>query len=106
MPAGVDALAAMVMTEVPLPGATMGLTLKLTVGGFTTLGEMETEENVTAESNPVAMVLVIVEGTLEPCATETEAGEADRVNPGGGVTTRLKVAVCVMPAPDAVTVIV
>ena len=35
-----------------------------------------------AELKPPATVLVIVEVPAWPCATETEAGEAERLNPG------------------------
>lgn len=102
MPVGADAAAAMVIVEFPWPGAAIEAGLKLTV---TPLG-WPVADNATAESNPEAMTLVIVEVTLKPSTTETEVGEAERVNFGGGVTIKLKGALFVMPLPDPLTVMV
>lgn len=92
LPVGVVAGTDTVMVTVPLPGSGRGLGLKPTVGGLVTVGETDAD-NVIAASNPVAMVLVIVEVPLAPSATEIEPGEGVRVNCGGGVTINLKVAV-------------
>ncbi len=102
LPAAVVAATAMVMVTLPLPGMGIGFPLKLTV---TPVGT-PVVVNVIAESNVSEMALVIVEVPLEPCATETEVGEAERVKVPGGVTIKLKVAVCVMALPDPVTVMV
>jgi hypothetical protein len=102
LPVAVDAATAMVMVTGPLPGAGIGFSLKLTV---TPLGT-PVAVNVIAESNVSETALVIVEVPLEPCATETEVGEAVRVKVPGGVTIKLKVAVCVMLLPDPLTVMV
>jgi len=105
LPVGVPAGTAMVMVEFPLPGVGIGLGLKLATGGIATLGETE-EVNATGETNPVPMALVIVDVPLEPCATVTDVGEAERVKVAGTATVRLKVAEFVMPLPDPVTVMV
>jgi len=102
LPVPVVVATAMVMVTGPLPGIGIGFSLKLTV---TPVGA-PVAVNVTAESNVWETALVIVEVPLEPCATETDVGEAVRVKVPGGVTIKLKVAVCVMPLPDPLTVMV
>jgi hypothetical protein len=52
------------------------------------------------------MALVIVDVPLEPAATETEVGEAERVKVAGTATIKLKVAEFVVPLPDPETVMV
>lgn len=52
------------------------------------------------------MALVIVNVPLEPCATETEVGEAERVKVAGTATIKVKVVEFVIPLPDPVTVMV
>jgi len=101
VPVAVVEPTAKVRVEVPAPGSGIGLTLKLT---FTVLGWPEAV-SVTAASKPVAIVLVITGYALEPCATETEEGDAERVK-FRLVTTRLNVVVFVMPLPDPTTVMV
>jgi len=81
----------MVIVEFPEPGAAMGLGLKDTV---TPLGWPDAD-NVIAASNPPERVLVIVDVPLEPWATETEAGEGERLKLGPVVTVRVTVVVCV-----------
>lgn len=102
LPVAVFEATLMVMVTLPLPGAGIGFSLKPTV---TPVGT-PVAPKVIAESNVWETVLVIVEVPLEPCATETEAGEAPRVKVPGGVTIKLKVAVCVMLSPDPLTVMV
>ena len=66
----------MVMVEVPAPA--IGFVPKLTV----TPEGWPLADKVMFELNPPVTVLVIVELPELPCATETEAGEADRLKPG------------------------
>ena len=86
--------------EVPDPGAAIVTGLKVTV---TPLGWPEAD-NPTAVSNPPETAVVIVDVPLEPSATESEAGEGLMEKPV--VTVKVTVAVCVMPPPVPVTVIV
>ena len=65
----------MVMVEFPEPGAAMEPGLKVTV---TPVGSPETDKAMAELKPPVALV-VMVEFPALPCATETEAGEAERV---------------------------
>jgi len=92
----------MVIVEDPEPGAAIDVGLKLTV---TPLGWPEADKAI-AESNPPETAVVIVDVPLEPGARETEVGVAERVKLPGGATIKLKVAVCVMPLPDPLTVMV
>jgi hypothetical protein len=62
--------------EEPVPVIEDGL--KPTV---TPLGKPDAE-SVTAESNPLETVLVMVEVPLLPAATERDVGEAERLNDG------------------------
>lgn len=66
----------MVMVEVPAPVIEVGLKPTVTPVGW------PVADNVMAELKPSVTVLVMVEVPELPCATETEAGEADRVKPG------------------------
>jgi hypothetical protein len=102
LPVAVFEATVMVMVTLPLPGAGIGFSLKPTV---TPVGT-PVAPKVIAESNVWETALVIVEVPLEPCATETALGEAPRVKVPGGVTIKLKVAVCVMLSPDPLTVMV
>jgi len=66
----------MVMVEVPAPVIEVGLKPTVTPVGW------PVADNEMAESKPPVTVLVMVEVPELPCATETEAGEADRLKPG------------------------
>ena len=104
MPVAVVEATAKVSAEVPEPGAAMEVGLKVAV---TPVGWPEAVK-ATAESNPPETVVVIVEPPLEPCATDTDVGEAASVKAGTGaeVTVREMVAVWVNPPPVPVTVMV
>jgi hypothetical protein len=78
VPAAVVEATAIVMVELPEPGAAMEAGLKLTV----TPAGWPVDDKATAELKPPAMVEEIVEVPLLPWTTETEAGEADRVKLG------------------------
>lgn len=78
VPATVDDATVIVMSEVPEPGAAIGLVPKVTV---TPVG-WPLAVKVTAALNPPVTVLVMVEVPALPCATDTEAGEAERLKPG------------------------
>ncbi len=69
---------AMVIVDVPEPGAAMDAGLKLTV---TPVG-WPLALKATAESKPPETVVVIVDVPLLPCTTETEVGEAEIVKLG------------------------
>ena len=73
----VDATA-MVMTEVPAPGAGIDVGLKVTV---TPVG-WPVADRATAASKPPEMAVVIVDVPLLPCTTETAVGEAEMVKLG------------------------
>jgi len=90
-----------VAAEVPAPGAAIDVGLKLTV---TPVGA-PLEDSVTAELNPLTIVVVIVEVPFAPCATLTELGEAEMAKSGGATTVRLTVVLCVSPPPVPVIVI-
>src|SRR5690242_3751821 len=62
----------MVMTELPVPGAGIGFTLKVTV---TPLG-CPVAVNVMSLLKPFSAVVLMVEVPLLPCSTVTEEGEA------------------------------
>ena len=91
-----------VIVELPLPGAAIVLGLKLTV---VPLGA-PLAVRLMALLNPPLTVVVIVEVPELPCAALTDVGEAARVKLGGAVTVRVTVALCVIPPPLPVTVIV
>jgi len=78
VPVAVVEATAMVMIEVPEPGAAMGLVPKLTV---TPVG-WPVADRVIAELKPPETAVVIVEVPLLPCTTETEVGEAEMVKFG------------------------
>lgn len=78
MPAAVVEATAMVMVDVPEPGAAMDVGLKLTV---TPVG-WPVADNAMAELKPPETEVVIVDVPLLPCTTETDAGEAEMVKLG------------------------
>lgn len=77
-----------VIDNVELPVPVIDAGLKPTV---TPAGCPEADKD-TAELNPPLTVLVIVELPAPPCATVTEAGEAERLNPatGGPVSAAIR----------------
>ena len=80
----------MFMVDVPLPGAAIGLGLKLTV---VPVGTPEAD-NVMALLKPPLMVVVRVEVPWLPCTTLSDVGEAESVKLAGAVTESVTVAVC------------
>ena len=64
------------MVEVPAPVIEVGLKPTVTPVGW------PVADKEMAESKPPVTVLVMVEVPELPCATETEAGEAERLKPG------------------------
>ena len=92
---------AIVIVELPPPGAAIVLGLKLTV---VPLGA-PLAVRLIALLNPPLTVVVIVEVPELPCATLTEVGEPVRVKLGAAVTVRVTVALCGIPPPLPVTVI-
>jgi len=91
-----------VTVELPEPGAAIDVGLKLTV---TPVG-WPVAVSATAPLNPPETVLVTLLVPFEPCATETEVGEAEIAKAGAAVTVRATVEVFVVPPPVPVTVIV
>ena len=69
---------AMVIADVPEPGAAMDVGLKLTV---TPVGWPLAVKAI-AEAKPPETVVVIVELPLLPCTTETDVGEAEIAKAG------------------------
>jgi len=104
VPVAVVDATARVSVDDPDPGAAMEVGLKVAV---TPLGIPDADRAI-AVLNPPETAVVIVEPPLLPCATETEVGEADRVNAGvaAAVIVSAIVAVCVMLPPVPVTVMV
>ena len=90
VPATVDEATFIVMVEVPFPVIEVGLNPMVTPVGW------PLALKVTAELKPPDTVLVIVEVPEPPCATVTEAGEAERVKPGGST---VPVSALIRPAP-------
>jgi len=66
------------LVDVPETGAAMDVGLKLTV---TQVGWPLANKAI-AELKPPETVVVIAEAPLSPRTTETEVGEAERLNPG------------------------
>jgi hypothetical protein len=89
----------MVIVELPAPVIVVGL--KLTV---VPLGAPAADRLI-ALLKPPLTVVVIVEVPELPCTTLTEAGAAERVKLGAGVTVRVTVALCWIPPPFPFTVI-
>jgi hypothetical protein len=100
-PAAAVEAAAIVIVEVPEPGDAIDVGLNETV----TPAGWPDAVSATADLNPFETVVVMVLVPLAPWATVTEAGEAEMVNTGAGIV-RDTVAVCVIPPPVPVTVIV
>ena len=65
-----------VMVELPVPVMEVGLKLTVTPVGW------PVADRLTAESKPPLTVLVMVDVPALPWATDTEAGEAERLKPG------------------------
>jgi hypothetical protein len=94
---------AMLMVEVPEPGAAIDAGVKLTV----TPDGIPLADKATAELNPPEIATPIVEVPLLPRPTDTEAGNAETVKSGvaAGFTVNVTVVVCMRPPPEPVTVI-
>ena len=90
-----------VKVAVPEPGAGMEVRLKLAV---TPDGWPEAESEIDELKAP-EIAVVRVDVPLLPRATESEVGDAEMEKFAGAVTTRLMVAVLVIPPPIPVTVI-
>jgi hypothetical protein len=103
VPVAVVDATAMVMVEVPEPGAGMDAGLKLTV----TPAGWPVADKATAELNPPEIAIVTVDEPLFPCTTGTEVGDAERVKLGVApeLTVNVTVVVCMTPPPEPVTVI-
>jgi len=78
VPVAADEATVIIMVEFPAPVIEVGLKPMVTPVGWP-----EAVREI-AESKPPVTVLVMVEVPELPCATETEAGEADRLKPGVG----------------------
>ena len=93
-----------VNVDVPEPGAAMDAGLNAAV---TPVGIPDAVK-ATAELKPPDTVVVRVDLPVLPCATETDVGEAASVKAGTGaeVTVSETVAVCVIPPPVPLTVMV
>ena len=102
VPAAVLLPTAIVILEVPEPGAGIGLGLKLTVVPEGT----PLADRLMALLKPPLTVVVMVEVPWAPCATLTEVGAALMVKLGGVVTVSVTLVVCWIPPPLPVTVIV
>jgi hypothetical protein len=76
VPVAVDEPTVIVMVEVQAPVIEVGLKLAVTPDGW------PVADNEMAELNPPVTVLVMVEVPELPCATEADAGEAERLKPG------------------------
>jgi len=105
VPAGVDGPTLSVMVEDPEPGAAIDAGLNVAV---VPLGSPVALRAIAELKPPEPTVVIVVANVLLPLApwgTENEFGEAAMVN-AGTVTVRETVAVCVVPPPVPVTVIV
>src|SRR5271163_2546581 len=94
----------MVMFELPAPGAGIVLGLKLTP-----IPEgMPEAVRAILLLNPLLTVVVMVEFPWVPCTMVSRPGEADSVKLGCplAVTVKANVAVCLIPPPTALTVMV
>lgn len=78
VPVAVVEATAMLIAEVPAPGAAMDVGLKLTV----TPEGWPLADKATAELNPPDTAVVIVDEPLPPCNTESEPGDAEMVKLG------------------------
>jgi hypothetical protein len=88
-----------VTSDVPVPGAAMGLILKPTV---TLLGSPAALK-LMAELNPFKAVVVIVDVPLFPWTTVTVEGEAEmeKVGVGGPESALIRAAPFILPHPVA-----
>ena len=104
MPVAVEAPTAIVIVDVPLPGAAIDVGAKVTV---VPVGA-PVDERATALLKPPETVVVMVDVPFAPWTTETEVGAAEIAKLGvvAGVTVRLTVVGCVVVPPVPVTVIV
>ena len=89
-----------VIVELPLPGAAIGLGLKLTVVPD---GIPEAERLIELLKPPLILV-VIVELPWLPCGMFRDDGEAEIVKLGGATTVSVTVVFCWIPPPLPVTV--
>jgi hypothetical protein len=91
-----------VSVELPLPGAAIGLGLKLAV---TPVGKPAAESD-TAELKPLLIDVEIVVLPEVPCVTDSPEGDAATVKSGAvaALTVRATIVVWVAPPPLAVTV--
>jgi hypothetical protein len=76
VPVAVVEATVMFMVEVPAPVIEVGLKLTVTPVGW------PDAVRLMAELKPPVTLLVMVEVPALPCTTETEVGEAERLNPG------------------------
>ena len=100
MPVAVVEATAMVMVELPEPGAATDVGLKLTV---TPVGWPVADKAI-AESKGSKTAVVIVDVPLLPCTTETEVGEAEMVKLGDddvGARALIRPAPFGLPQPVA-----
>lgn len=90
VPVAVDEATVIVMVDDPAPVIEVGLKVTVTPVGW------PLADNEMAELKPPVTVLVIVEVPAWPCATDTEVGEAERLNPG---PDELPARAAIRPAP-------
>jgi len=90
VPVAVEEATVIVIVEVPAPVIEVGLNDTVTPDG-SPLAVRAIEE-----LNPPVAVLVIVECPEPPCATETDAGEAERLKPG---VEEVPASVLIRPLP-------
>src|ERR1700690_2103220 len=102
MPVATVEATAMVMVDVPEPGAAMEDGLKVTV----TPDGWPLALRLIAELKPPATAVVMVEVPLLPCTTDTEDGEAVMLKLGAAVTGRETGGRAVVLPEVPVTVIV
>ena len=101
MPTAVLLPTAIVMVDEPEPGAAIGLGLKLTV---VPVGA-PLADRLMALLKPPLTVVVMVELPWAPCATLSDAGDAEIVKLAAPVTVSVTLVVCWIPPPLPVTVI-
>lgn len=90
VPVAVEEATVIVRVEVPAPVINVGLKPTVTPDGW------PVADKLMAELNPPVTVLVMVEWPELPCATETDAGDADRAKPGDD---ELPASALIRPAP-------
>jgi hypothetical protein len=99
VPAATVEATAMVMVDVPEPGAAIVVGLKVTV----TPAGTKRAESATAELKPPETAVLTVHVPVLPATTETDVGDADTVNAAALTVSEMDV-VCVTPPPVPVTV--